>query len=110
MFNDIDVLLAPVAPVVAPPLYEHTPQELWSDELAQYSAARLKYTAPVNFSGCPAMSVPLGRSRSTGIPIGSHFIAAKGAERLLYELAYELEESQPWRGIWAPFSLKYIPV
>jgi amidase len=110
VFNDIDVLLAPVAPVVAPPLYEHTPQELWSDELAQYSAARLKYTAPVNFSGCPAMSVPLGRSRSTGIPIGSHFIAAKGAERLLYELAYELEESQPWRGIWAPFSLKYIPV
>ncbi|MEP4077757.1 amidase [Haloferula sp.] len=110
VFENFDVLLAPVAPVVAPPLYEHTPQELWSDELAQYVSGRLKYTSPINFSGCPAMSVPLGRSRSSGIPIGSHFIAAKGAERLLYELAYELEEARPWRGVWAPYSLKYIPV
>ncbi len=56
------------------------------------------------------MSVPLGRSRSTGVPIGSHFVAAKGEDRLLYELAYELEEARPWRALWAPFSLKYIPV
>jgi amidase len=56
------------------------------------------------------MSVPLGKSRSTGIPIGSHFVAAKGNDRLLYELAYELEEARPWRTVWAPFSLKYIPI
>ncbi|MGI9244883.1 MAG: amidase [Verrucomicrobiales bacterium] len=110
VFKDFDVLLAPVAPVVAPPLFEHTPQELWTDELANYSSARLKYTSPINFAGCPAMSVPLGRSDSTGVPIGSHFIAAKGSDRLLYELAYELEEARPWRAVWAPFSLKYIPV
>ena len=110
VFNSFDVLLAPVAPVVAPPLFEHTPEELWTEELANYSSARLKYTSPINFAGCPAMSVPLGRSRSTGVPIGSHFIAAKGDDKLLYELAYELEEAQPWRKSWAPFSLKYIPV
>jgi amidase len=56
------------------------------------------------------MSVPLGRSRATGIPIGSHFVAAKGDDKLLYELAYELEEAQPWRTAWARFSLKYIPI
>jgi len=109
-FKKFDVLLSPVAPVVAPPLFEHTPQELWTDELANYVSARLKYTSPINFAGCPAMSVPLGRSRSTGIPIGSHFVAAKGNDRLLYELAYELEQARPWRAVWAPFSLKYIPI
>ena len=50
------------------------------------------------------MSVPLGRGRD-GLPIGSQFAAAKGQERLLYELAYELEQAQPWAGkhgaIWA---------
>jgi amidase len=108
VFKDFDVLLAPVAPVVAPPLFEHTPQELWTDEIANYSSARLKYTSPINFAGCPAMSVPLGSSRSTGIPIGSHFVAANGNDRLLYELAYELEEARPWRNRWAPHSLKYV--
>lgn len=109
-FKRFDVLLAPVAAVVAPPLFEHTPQELWTDEMANYVSARLKYTSPINFAGCPAMSVPLGRSRSIGIPIGSQFVAAKGNDRLLYELAYELEEARPWRATWAPYSLKYIPI
>ena len=110
VFRKYDVLLAPVSPVVAPPLYEHTPDELFSDELSQYVAARLKFTSPINFAGCPAMSVPLSWSADLGIPIGSHFIAAEGQDRLLYELAYELEEARPWRNIWAPFSLKYVPV
>ena len=41
-FKKFDVLLGPVAPVVAPPLFEHTPQELWTDEMANYVSARLK--------------------------------------------------------------------
>ncbi|MDO6797210.1 amidase [Shimia thalassica] len=110
VFEKYDVLLAPVAPVVAPSLYEHTPDELFTDELSQYVAARLKFTSPINFAGCPAMSVPLSWSSDLGIPIGSHFIAAEGQDRLLYELAYELEEARPWKNIWAPFSLKYVPV
>jgi len=110
LFGQYDVLLTPVAPVVAPPLYEHTPDELWSDDMSRYIAARLKFTSPINFAGCPAMSVPLNWSPTLGIPIGSHFIAAEGNDRLLYELAYELEEARPWRNIWAPFSLKYVPV
>lgn len=110
VFQQYDVLLAPVAPVVAPPLFEHTPQELWSDAMADYVAGRLKFTSPINFAGCPAMSVPLSWSKKLGIPVGSHFIAAVGQDRLLYELAYELEAARPWRNIWPPFSLKYVPV
>ncbi len=110
VFQKYDVLLAPVAPVVAPPLYEHTPDEPYTDELSRYVAGRLKFTSPINFAGCPAMSVPLSWSADLGIPIGSQFIAAEGQDGLLYELAYELEAARPWRNIWAPFSLKYVPV
>ncbi|MGD9967177.1 MAG: amidase [Hyphomonadaceae bacterium] len=53
------------------------------------------YTPLQNIAGAPAMSVPLGRS-SGGLPIGIHFSAAKGQEKRLLELAYELEQAQPW--------------
>jgi amidase len=110
VFQEYDVLLAPVAPVVAPPLYEHTPDEIWTDDLAQYCAGILKFTSPINFAGCPAMSVPLHWSKALGLPIGSQFIAAVGHDRLLYELAYELEEARPWNNIWAPHSLANIAI
>jgi amidase len=53
------------------------------------------YTPLQNVAGAPAMSVPLGQSTG-GLPIGIHFSAAKGQEKRLLELAYELEQAQPW--------------
>ncbi|MBL8545730.1 MAG: amidase [Hyphomonadaceae bacterium] len=53
------------------------------------------YTPLQNVAGAPAMSVPLGSS-AAGLPIGIHFSAAKGQEKRLLELAYELEQAQPW--------------
>jgi amidase len=39
------------------------------------------------------------------LPIGAHFSAAKGEERTLLELAYELEFARPWAArkppVWA---------
>jgi amidase len=43
------------------------------------------------------MSVPLHWSKA-GLPIGSHFAAAAGNERLLLELAFQLEAAHPWAG------------
>ena len=51
----------------------------------------LQYTAPINFAGCPAMSVPCAIGLNTGMPVGSHFIAPIGEEKRLFNLAYELE-------------------
>lgn len=53
------------------------------------------FTALFNASGQPAMSVPL-HWNAQGLPIGSHFAAAFGGERLLYGLAAQLEDSSPW--------------
>ena len=53
------------------------------------------YTPLQNVAGAPAMSVPLAMSAG-GLPIGIHFSSAKGQEKRLLELAYELEQAQPW--------------
>lgn len=53
------------------------------------------YTPLQNVAGAPAMSLPLGWT-DDGLPIGVHFSSARGQERRLLELAYELERAQPW--------------
>ena len=63
----------------------------------------VSYTPLANLAGYSAMSVPLGFSQE-GLPIGSHFMAPKGGDALLFGLAYELEQAQPWKGNWAPHS------
>lgn len=93
MFENADIYLTPV--LAKPPI-----------ALGQISGARgmaafatlsdyVGYTPLQNVAGAPAMSVPLAWSAG-GLPIGSHFSAKKGEERLLLELAYELEQARPW--------------
>jgi len=49
-----------------------------------------------NVTGQPAMSLPLGQSRS-GLPIGVQFMARFGEEATLIRLASALERAMPWR-------------
>jgi amidase len=51
-----------------------------------------------NVTGNPAISLPLGTDQN-GMPMGVQFAAAFGMDGLLLELAYELEEAKPFRGI-----------
>jgi len=61
------------------------------------------YTPVYNISGQPAMSVPLGWN-TDNLPVGSQFAARKGHEKMLFELAYQLEEARSWHQRWAPHS------
>lgn len=63
----------------------------------------VSYTPVHNAAGTPAMSVPLSWS-SAELPIGSQFSAARGRDKMLFALAYELEAAKPWANRWPPVS------
>ena len=106
VFEGCELILTPVSPVSGVMLDEIDPDQSWSTELASFTMERLKFTCPANFAGIPAMSVPLNWNHQS-MPVGSQFLAAAGKERLLYQLAYQLEEARPWKDKWAPYSLMY---
>lgn len=56
-------------------------------------------TLPYNFTGQPAISLPLAWSRS-GLPIGVQLVAAYGQEALLFRVAAQLMAVQPWEHRW----------
>jgi amidase len=89
-----DAWLTPVVLSTPPKLGEQAPTVPF-DTLYERISNYVVYTPIHNVAGTPAMSVPLGWGKN-GLPIGSQFAAAKGHEGLLYALAYELEQAQPW--------------
>ena len=58
----------------------------------------LPFPALANWTGQPAMSVPLHQSKS-GLPMGSQFFGRFGDEATLFRLAGQLEKAQPWKNI-----------
>ena len=65
------------------------------DKLAVASLSKTPFTQLANFTGQPAMSVPLYWT-SDDLPCGSQFIGRFGEEATLYRLAAQLENEQPW--------------
>ncbi len=53
------------------------------------------HTTAANVTGQPAMTLPLGQSRS-GLPIGIQFMSRFGEEGTLIRLASSLEKEMPW--------------
>ena len=99
-FTDHDVLLSPVLAHTTPRI-GHLSPTLDFDELFTRLQTYVGFTPLNNAAGGPAISLPMG-STGTGLPIGVHFSADLGDERTLLELAYELEEAQPFRRIQDP--------
>jgi amidase len=66
------------------------------DGMVRKSVTLTPYTPVANATGQPAMSVPLYWDRH-GLPHGAHFMAAEGNDSVLFRLAAQLEEAQPWR-------------
>ena len=95
MFDQYDVLLSPV--LASPPVKIGT-IDMNTNDMKTYVERLTKsspFTGIFNQSGQPSMSVPLFRTKDN-LPVGSMFSAAFGNENLLFSLAGQLEQAQPW--------------
>lgn len=84
IFEEVDVLVGPVAPTAAFKIGEKI-----NDPLEMYMADIL--TAPASVAGLPALSVPAGRN-SSGLPVGVQLIGQKKSDSKLIALARQIEE------------------
>lgn len=94
IFEFRDVILSPTVASPAPKIGVLTPSygtELLLERLGDF----VVFTQFMNIAGAPAISLPAGQTEQR-LPLGVQLGAASGQERMLLELAYELEEAQPW--------------
>lgn len=91
-FGPVDVILSPVVTHETPPI-----GHLGADLPAEVHLARLVayagFTPLHNACGAPAISLPLGRT-ADGRPVGVMVAARCGEDRLLLELAAQLESAR----------------
>lgn len=95
-FGDVDVFLTPVMGTAPPRIGHIDPVNLDPAEVNRRQGRAFPFTPLFNYTGQPAMSVPLAWSEQ-GLPIGMQFAARYADEATLYQLAGQLEEARPWR-------------
>jgi aspartyl-tRNA(Asn)/glutamyl-tRNA(Gln) amidotransferase subunit A len=72
LFQQVDVLLTPTTPRVAPPLSAIADSvQLWTSMLSDGNGTQVNWTSPFSLTGQPAISLPCGMH--TGLPIGLQF-------------------------------------
>lgn len=100
MFADfkLDVILTPTLAHAAPEL-GYLGMNLEFDEMFPRMMKWACFSPYSNASGAPSISLPLGFDEEKQLPIGMLFWAKHGEEKLLLELALQLEEAKPWRKI-----------
>lgn len=90
-FTSYDVLVLPVSQVPPFPADQEFPAAINGRPMATYlDWMRSAYFITV--TGCPAISVPAGRTRD-GLPVGIQIVAPHGADRRLLEVAAAFEEA-----------------
>lgn len=87
-FENVDVILTPVAPTTALKIGAHH-----NDPLAMYLEDIM--TLPASLAGLPALSIPVGLDRS-GLPIGAQLIGAPFREDVLYRAARSIQSVTDW--------------
>jgi amidase len=94
MFSRYDVLLTPTL-AAAPLESARWSERSWRANILS-NAGFAPYTAPWNYAGVPAVSVPAG-IRSDGLPAAVQLIGPPGSEALLLAVAAQIEQRLPWQ-------------
>ncbi|MGH3359193.1 MAG: amidase [Nocardioidaceae bacterium] len=84
-FETCDVLVCPTMPLVAPPLGRRGVDDPLAIPRTDW------WTVEANLAGVPAISLPCGVGRETGLPVGLQIIAPHGKDARLYRVAASLE-------------------
>ena len=82
IFEDVDLILSPVAPTVAPKFGElASPMEMYLSDI---------YTISVNLAGLPGLALPIMKN-AKGMPVGLQLIANAYDEQTLFDGSLSLE-------------------
>jgi aspartyl-tRNA(Asn)/glutamyl-tRNA(Gln) amidotransferase subunit A len=92
LFQGVDLVLTPTAAALPWPADKPYPDRI--DGKAAGPRDHAIFTGWVNIAGVPALSIPIGLSRS-GLPIGAHLAAAFGADNELLAFAREVSRVVP---------------
>ena len=90
-------MLTPTLSLVTPELGWLNPSQPFETVMG-HLLEWVSFTPLQNATGDPAISLPMGMS-TKGLPIGVQLAAARGHDRRLLQVAYELEEAQPFARI-----------
>lgn len=92
--KNYDVILSPTLPLVPGKIGDQGPR-LPIEEFDRNATPYSMFTLLYNFTGQPAMSVPLHWTPE-GLPVGVQFAGRYAEEGLLLRLASQLEQAAPW--------------
>ncbi len=95
IFKDIDVLVTPTSPVVAPKFAD------WPAKFEDVVAAEttlLRNTRPFNPLGIPSVSIPCGMA-GAGLPVGMQISGPPWAEARILAVAAAFERATKWHGM-----------
>lgn len=92
LFAEVDLLVAPAMPIVAPPLDVQT-VELDGVEVP-YRLALIPFNSPWSFLGLPAASVPCGFV--DGLPVSLAVVGPRLGEAAVLRLAHAFQKVRDW--------------
>src|SRR5215472_2986498 len=96
---DVDVLVMPTCIMTAPKNQRPGSYlEAVEDNLTALSRAGSRNTQPFNYTGHPALALPVGKS-SAGLPVSMQLVGRFFDDPLLMRVAYAYEHSTDWNAI-----------
>jgi aspartyl-tRNA(Asn)/glutamyl-tRNA(Gln) amidotransferase subunit A len=93
LFDDVDVVLTPMAAVPAFAAEGPMPTRLLGQKV--HAAAAVPYAMLANLYGSPAISVPAGL-HPEGVPVGLHIWGPRHRDDIVLRLARIYEQARPW--------------